>query len=147
MTAVNQTKCRSNVRKTASQQLRWDKADLSGYYYSTGEQLALLVPLLDDLLRRCSNGNNIYSDLHMSIDGLYCDIVNKLSACAKTYVPTSHKNFYKFWWDEELTILKEASVESNKIWKAAGSPRHGPIFEKGNLVVYSTVGAFGKVRD
>jgi len=37
------------------------------------------------------------------------------------------KNFYKFWWDEEMNLLKDESVECNKLWKAAGKPRHGKM--------------------
>ena len=29
-----------------------------------------------------------------------------------------------------MDILKAASIESNLAWKAAGKPRHGPIFDK-----------------
>ena len=29
-----------------------------------------------------------------------------------------------------MNALKEASIESNRNWKAAGKPRPGPIFEK-----------------
>ena len=29
-----------------------------------------------------------------------------------------------------MDILKAASIESNHAWKAAGKPRHGPIFDK-----------------
>ena len=47
-------------------------------------------------------------------------------------VPQSHKNFYKFWWGEELKIAKAQSVESNNIWKAVGKPRQGLVFEKRN---------------
>jgi len=43
------------------------------------------------------------------------------------------KNFYKFWWNEELSALKEAAVNSNQLWKAAGKPRQGPIFDKRQL--------------
>lgn len=43
------------------------------------------------------------------------------------------KNFYKFWWNEELSALKEAAVSSNQLWKAAGKPRQGPIFDKRQL--------------
>ena len=38
--------------------------------------------------------------------------------------------FFKYWWDEEMSLLKEASVESDRVWKAAGKPRNGPIFAK-----------------
>jgi len=29
-----------------------------------------------------------------------------------------------------MNLLKDESIESNKLWKAAGKPRHGPIFDK-----------------
>ena len=46
------------------------------------------------------------------------------------FVPKCGKGFFKFWWDEELNLLKEASAESHRIWKAAGKPRQGPIFSR-----------------
>ena len=49
---------------------------------------------------------------------------------AQLFVLQKHRNFYKFWWGEELKIAKAASVESNNMWKAAEKPRQGPIFEK-----------------
>lgn len=49
---------------------------------------------------------------------------------ANQFVPQYRKNFLKFWWDEELDLLKDASIESNGIWKAAGKPKHGPLFDK-----------------
>jgi len=38
--------------------------------------------------------------------------------------------FNKFWWSEELTILKQDAVETDRAWKAARRPRFGPIFDK-----------------
>ena len=35
---------------------------------------------------------------------------------------------YKFWWNEELRSLKAASVDANKLWKAAGKPRYGSVY-------------------
>ena len=32
------------------------------------------------------------------------------------------------WWNEEVNLFKEVSVESDKLWKSAGKPRDGPIF-------------------
>jgi len=37
-------------------------------------------------------------------------------------------HFLKFWWDEELKLLKQDSINSNKAWKEAGKPRSGPVF-------------------
>ena len=40
-----------------------------------------------------------------------------LTAGAKLYVPVHQKIFYKYWWDQELSALKKAAVNSNKLWK------------------------------
>jgi len=40
------------------------------------------------------------------------------------------KSFYKFWCDEKLQILKEASIDADKLWKSIGKPRRGPIFDR-----------------
>ena len=39
-------------------------------------------------------------------------------------------NFYKFWWTQEFDILKDKSISSNKIWKAAGTSHNVPIYDK-----------------
>ena len=45
-------------------------------------------------------------------------------------MPVRSKQFYKFWWDQELDCLKEDSIASHKLWQAAGKPRAGPLFTK-----------------
>ena len=45
-------------------------------------------------------------------------------------VQTCSKGFFKYWWDEEMHVLKDAAIESNKIWITAGKPKHGPIFHE-----------------
>ena len=64
------------------------------------------------------------------IDSCYNEIVRVLNAGAEMYVPVRRKNFRKFWWNQEMDSLKNASIESNNLWKAADKPRHGPIFDK-----------------
>ena len=62
-----------------------------------------------------------------------CTIISLLSCLlsgSNSYIPTYKKNFLKFWWNEELDQLKEASITSNRLWKAAGKPRQGPVFNK-----------------
>ncbi len=65
-----------------------------------------------------------------AIDQVHDDIIGVLNAAARLYVPHRRKNFYKFWWNQDMDLLKAASIESNQLWKAAGKPRHGPIFDK-----------------
>ena len=63
------------------------------------------------------------------INCVYSEIVNALHASAQRTVPTRPKNFYKFWWCQELDTLKENSMRDHRIWKDAGRPRSGPIFK------------------
>ena len=52
---------------------------------------------------------------------LYDRIVYGLSSCADSFIP-------KFWWDQELDLLKEKSINFKKIWKLAGKPHAGSIY-------------------
>jgi hypothetical protein len=102
---------------------RWDRADLLSYYSYTGQ-------CLQPVLQMEHFENLDHAETIALIDSLYADIVYVLTYATNVYVPRHNKSFYKFWWDEELDLLKDESIESNKLWKAAGKPRHGPIFDK-----------------
>ena len=102
---------------------RWDKADRDAYYRYTGDNLVSLVSELDELIIN----NSCSTD---EIDEVYERIVSVLINGEKLHVPRRCKNFYKFWWSEELTILKQDAVETDRAWKAARRPRFGPIFDK-----------------
>jgi len=108
--------------------LRWDKADPQSYYLYTGAALDPILKGLDSATELLYNSDK--ADISSVIDNTYDDIVNVLNTAANLYVHTCRKNYFKFWWDEELATLKRAAIESNKIWKAAGKPKQGPIFEK-----------------
>lgn len=111
-------------------QLRWDHADLLGYYNYTRCNLEPILVRTNDLTSQFNDNNCITNNFNDLIDQLHDDIIDILSIGAKNYVPHHRKNFYKFWWDQEMDALKTASIESNKVWKASGKPHHGPIFDK-----------------
>ena len=52
VTSVDQSQCSSSTRrpKATTEQLRWDRADLNAYYYSTGERLAPFLALLNTVI-------------------------------------------------------------------------------------------------
>ena len=118
----------SNSRKQETHKyLRWDHADLAGYYALTGNNLQGLLQELISFSQR----NNVSScEYHSFIEYIYSGIVSILCDSAKLTVPTRSKNFYKFWWNEELDCLKEESISSHRLWLDAGSPRCGPIASK-----------------
>ena len=126
------TSVKKSDNTTAFQdKLRWDKADTNSYYSYTCKYLEPFRMELDHILNLISSNSVV--DVQNVINSTYNEIVAVLKAAANLFVPVRHKNFFKYWWDEEMTALKEAAVDSNKIWKAAGKPRQGPIFSKRQL--------------
>ena len=102
---------------------RWDKSDLSAYYRYTGEKFGPILSTLNNMLH-----SNRYDNL--CLDRIYDEIVTILTVGENQFVPRHRKNFYKYWWNEDLKLLKQAAIESNRLWKAARRPRSGPIFDR-----------------
>jgi len=94
---------------------------------------------LENLTKEFQVGGVTTEDVHCYIESTYRSIVSVLYSAANVFVPKCRKGFYKFWWDEGLNLLKEASVESNRIWKAAGKPRQAQFLHVDKSVVYNIV--------
>ena len=101
--------------------LHWDNADLAQYNELSG---AYLTPLWHDL---CKVKDVLDADM---VDGFYDRLVYVLSLCSVHSVPRHREKFYKFWWDQEMNELKVKSIISCKLWKEAGRPRSGAIFNR-----------------
>lgn len=103
-------------------QLRWDHADLQLYRSITGVNLQ---SVLDDIMQL----EQSHSVTLASIDDIYCRVLDILRFASDSVVPNCTKNFFKFWWNQELDILKADSIKACQIWKAAGRPRSGAVFD------------------
>jgi len=114
--------------------LRWDHADTSNYYLLTGERLQNLLNQVIVFENSMKNtpGSNSYNNINvnMFIDYIYDNIITALIGSSNATVPVRSKQFYKFWWNEELDCLKHDSITAHNVWKAAGRPRSGPLFNK-----------------
>jgi len=111
-------------------QLRWDHADLDSYYNLTGACLRPILDRLDSALLQYKNGIISGHTVAVTVDSAYSEIADTLLSIAKDHVPERKKSFYKFWWNEELDILKDASIKANRLWIAAGKPRQGSVFDR-----------------
>ena len=67
------------------------------------------------------------------VNRLYSNVVDVLHGGANQFIPSYKTSFYKFLRSQELDILKESSIASDRIWKAAGKPRSGRIFQNRNV--------------
>ena len=54
---------------------------------------------------------------------------NVLISLARLFIPAHGHSFYKFWWSQKIDMLKDNEIKSVKLWKAAGRPQSGHIFE------------------
>jgi len=126
--AKNKSRNASDENDYPAKLLRWDKADAAAFYAFTGAQQSPILYKLDNVLSDYESNVLDVSACCVHIDNVYDEIVAILRSAAEAFVPQRKKNFYKFWWSEELDCLKQASIDSNRLWKAAGKPRHGPIF-------------------
>jgi len=80
------------------------------------------------MLLACDSGTVPAYNVYGSTDSIYASIVLALRSIADTCIPKCRKGFFKFWWNEDLSLHKRASVDSDRLWKEAGKPRSGPIF-------------------
>ena len=68
--------------------------------------------------------------VHEFAGSIYDRTVDTLQEYADLYIPKHKKGYYKFMWNQELDLFKEKAISSNKVWKAAGKPHSGPIFQQ-----------------
>jgi len=54
------------------------------------------------------------------INQYYRDSVNVMFECSCACIAKKH-GFYKFWWDEELTLMKDTAIQSFNIWSKFGT--------------------------
>ena len=62
------------------------------------------------------------------IDKYYTQVVNTLVESGIATVPIIQPGTEKHWWSHELNELKQKSIDAFCIWKDAGRPRSGVIF-------------------
>ena len=70
------------------------------------------------------------TDIRSYINTYYDSIVSALQQSSCVTVPVKKKGFYKYWWDEELTLLKEKAMQSFNVWASLGKPRNGMAFDE-----------------
>ena len=53
--------------------------------------------------------------VHEFAGSIYDRTVIALQECADLYIPKHKKGYYKFWWNQELGLLKEKAISSIKV--------------------------------
>ena len=45
----------------------------------------------------------------------FTEVVDVLLSCSRACIPSVRKNLQKFWWNAELSELKNASIQANNL--------------------------------
>jgi len=69
------------------------------------------------MLLACDSGTVPADSVYGCIDSIYASIVSALRSIADTCITKCRKGFFKFWWNEDLSLHKRASVDSDRLWK------------------------------
>jgi len=73
-------------------QMRWDKADKTGYYCYTGNHLTPLVDVVSNILHTCAV--SVPPDVVDCIEHTYDTVVSILKTASSIYVPKVKKGFF-----------------------------------------------------
>jgi len=115
------------LRSDVVSYFHWDHALLCQYYEQTR---VLLEPIFAELVALDHFIVDLKTSvLHDKLETIYNSVVMALTTSADTCIPKIRKNFYKFWWSQELNELKAAAVTSARAWQQAGKPKYGLIFQ------------------
>ena len=90
---------------------RWDHAPLCQYYEQTRVLLEPILAKLDAFDHSVVDSE--MSASHDKLEIIYNSVVMALTTSANLCVPKTRRNFYKFWWNQELSELKAAAVTSS----------------------------------
>ena len=76
------------------------------------------------------HGDHICDDTsHIgAIEKYYNDLLNCVKV-SEQRLPRTKPSVQKFYWDRELSELKNDSITTHDFWEMNGKPRSGPIFE------------------
>ena len=108
----NNTQNSFSSTRDSEYRLRWDKANLTNYYGATLHEISKINYdfHFDQCLNNCDCGK-------LSLLDEWGDQLNyALKSASHSTVPMKRENFYKFWWNEELSLLKNISIEAHKVW-------------------------------
>jgi len=63
------------------------------------------------------------------INSFYSSIIHALHEASILCIPRKKHGFFKYWWDEELTMLKQTAINSFNVWSSLGKQRNGTVFD------------------
>ena len=98
------------------------------YYFTTDHYLSSVDMTSITQMNYCPVG--CHCEISRSIDTTYQNIVQLLHSAAHDHCPLTSGSFFKSYWDEEMSELKQRSIDTHQLWQVCGRPRSGPIYRE-----------------
>ena len=103
--------------------------DLSVFRQTMDEKLQSIDIPYDHILHGNCNCNDVN---HIFEIETYFNMVVEAIRCADLTLPRKKVGVAKHYWSDELSSLKNKSIDAFQLWKIHGCPRHGPFFHEKN---------------
>ena len=104
--------------------LVWEKCS-EAQKNSFNSRLQQLLSDSPSLLRHCTNAHCSNHFCHASIQDEYDSLTYQITNADKI-LPRHKPGIQKSWWTDELTLLRDKSIEIHRLWISQGRPRSGP---------------------
>ena len=112
------------VASKKSPSLKWEKcSEEQKNAYST--RLADLLLQNPDLSTSCTVAHCRNNDCLLSVQKEYDNLIDLITLADKV-LPRHKPGVQKHWWSDELTELRNKSIEIHRLWQLEGKPRSGP---------------------
>jgi len=105
------TKGQAPVQKP--KRYRWDKADLMSYYFTTDHYLSSVGMTAITKMNYCPVG--CHFEISRFIDTTYQNIVQLLHSATRDHCPLTTGSFFKSYWDEEMSELKQRTIATHQL--------------------------------
>ena len=122
----NQRSNAINDRNYNIRYLRFDHGNRQAYYDYTRVSLQPIASELEHARLTEDYASNVTP---AKIDDWYKRTVSALNKASSYCIPRTKVNALKFYWDAYLDDLKRKAMVSHNLWKDAGKPRAGSVFD------------------
>ena len=104
--------------------LKWEKCS-EAHKQAYNSRLRHLLNDSPSLLPSCSSVHCTNEYCRAAIQSEYDNLIKQISDADKA-LPRHKPGVQKPWWTEELTNLRQKSIDIHRLWQSEGKPRSGP---------------------
>ena len=110
-------------QKASRPSLKWEKCseqDKTAY----ANRLSMLLPHHPSIVTSCNVAHCKKDECISSLQAEY-DLITQIIGEADKVLPRHKPGVQKHWWSDELSLLRNRSIDIHRLWQSEGKPRSG----------------------